>query len=103
MATWERGAAAAVVGLACYEIASRYMDASPSLEALYAATPDGGNVHAQLRGADLSVGGLALIVGISMYVLTKEWTVLGILLFSFGSLSVWHHIILNRPAIKKVD
>lgn len=101
MATWERGAAAAVVGLACYEVASRYMDAAPSLAELYAGTADGGKVHAQLRGADLSVGSLALIVGISMYWLTKEWTVLGILFFAFGSLSIWHHLILNHPPTTK--
>lgn len=95
--TWEPAAAAAVVGLACYQLAQSYTDRAPSLHDLGKAVR-GDSTHQQLLDTDLTIGSIALVVGVAMTVLTKDITAMLLMLFTFGILSLWHHAILNRPA-----
>ena len=92
---WEPAAAAAVTGLACYELWNAWNSNAPTLRELGSAV-QGDDTHQQLHDADLTVGSLALIVGVSMAVLTKDLTVLILMIFSFGALTLWYHAVLNR-------
>jgi hypothetical protein len=44
--------------------------------------------------ADLTVGSLALIIGVTFAVLSRDLTVLLIMVIVFGTLSLWHHQVL---------
>lgn len=95
MATWERGAAAAIVGLAVFQLCSLWRESAPSLSELRDSVP-GDATHQTLQDADFTVGSLAAIAGVSMAVLTKDYTVLILLLASYGALTLWYHAVLNR-------
>ena len=95
MATWERGAAAAVVGLACIQLWQAWDGKAPTLDELSTAVP-GDHTHQQLQDATLTVGSLALLVGVSMAILTKDMTVLILMIASYGSLVLWYYAVLNR-------
>lgn len=98
MKTWETQAAAAVVGLAVFEFWKAWRDNAPSLSEVRSAEPGDVSTRQRLLDADITVGSLALIIGVTFAVLTKDVTVLIILLVIFGALSFFHHWTLDAES-----
>lgn len=94
MQTYEPTTATAVVGLAAFQLWQAWNSNAPSLAEVRAAEPGDVSVRQQLIDADLLVGGLAVIIGTAIAVMTKDATALLIMLIVFGSLSLWHHSVL---------
>lgn len=94
---WQPDTAAALVGLAVFQLLALYKDTAPSLAALRDGGP-GDPTHQQLTDADYTVGSIAIIVSLGMAWLTKDWTALLLITFAFGSYVIWYHGILNRSA-----
>lgn len=92
---WSKDVAAVVVGLAVFELWKAYTARAPQFTALSDA-PRGGEVHQQLMDADMSVGSLAVVAAIAMFALTRDVSILVLIILSFGVISIWHHAILNR-------
>jgi hypothetical protein len=99
MAYESGAAAAAIVGLATFQIWSAWKDSAPSLAELRSATNSQSEVEntamrQKLSDAVLTVGSLALIVGIAMGVFTKRIDTLILLGCTLGILAVWYYSIL---------
>lgn len=95
---WEPTAAAAVIALATYNLWQAWQGTAPSLAELREHTPGNITARQQLMDADLTVGSLALIVGIAMAIYTRDYSILILMVFSFGALSLWYHAVLaSRP------
>lgn len=94
MAKYEPQAAAAVVGLAAFELWKVWGNNAPSLSQVRAAPPGDDTIRQQLMDADITVGSLALIIGGTFAVLTRDMTALIIMLVMFGLLSFFHHWVL---------
>lgn len=91
--------AAAIVGLTTYQIWNAWKDSAPSLAELRAATnsrsdADNTAMRQKLHDSVLTVGSLALIVGIAMGVYTKRYDALILLVCTLGILAVWYYSIL---------
>ena len=100
MSRYEAPAAVAVVGLAGFQLWDAWNKNAPSLADCRAASANRGDaghvaVRQQLLDANLTVGSLALIIGATFAVLTKDLTVLLIMITIFGTLSLWHHSVLD--------
>lgn len=91
----EPSAAAAVIGVAVFELWEAYRSSAPSLAECRTAVPGDIRIRQQLMDADMTIGSLALIVGIAFAVMSKDTTVLIILLAVFGIASLWRHSILS--------
>ena len=97
---WEPAAAATVIALVTFSLWQAWQGVAPGLSELRETSKGGTDwaaAHTKLKDADLTVGSLALIVGTSMAVMTKNFTVILILICSFGALSLWYHSVLNAP------
>jgi hypothetical protein len=99
---YEPAVAAAVVGAAGWQLWSAWNTNAPSLADCRAAAPSDTEAHLsvkqRLMDADLTVGSLALIIGVSFALLSRDATVLLIMIFIFGTLSLWHHSVLEADA-----
>ena len=91
---YEPQAAVAVVGLAAFELWKVWGSNAPSLAAVRAAPPGDDSIRQQLMDADITVGSLAVIIGVTFAILTKDMTALIIMLVMFGTLSFFHHWVL---------
>lgn len=101
MRAYEPAVAAAVVGAAGYQLWEAWGKNAPSLAECRAASPESPDhlaVRQRLMDADLTVGSLALIIGVTFAVLSRDLTVLLIMILVFGTLSVWHHQVLTAEA-----
>lgn len=94
MRTYEPTAATAVVGLAAFQLWNAWNSNAPSLAEARVAQPGDDSVRQRLMDADLLVGGLAVIIGTVLSVMTRDMTALLIMLIVFGALSMWHHSVL---------
>jgi hypothetical protein len=92
---WEPQAAAAVVGLAAFELWKAWGDNAPSLSELRKAAPGDIGTAQRLSDANITVGSLALIIGVAFLILTRDFTVLLLLLAIFAALSWFHGSTLN--------
>jgi len=95
---WEPAAAAAVVGLAGFQLWQAWNNNAPSLSECRGAHPNDLAVRQRLLDADLTVGTMAVIIGVGMTVLTKDGTALVLMLAVFGMLSLWAHQIMDADA-----
>ena len=93
-AKWEPTAAAAVVALATFQLWQSWQGAAPRLSDLREFIPGDITAKQQLLDADLTVGSLALIVGVAMAIYTRDFSILILMIFSFGALSLWYHAVL---------
>lgn len=101
--TYETPAAVAVVGLAGFQLWDAWNKNAPSLSECRAVAADSHAgehlaVKQRLLDADLTVGSLAAIIGVTFLLLTHEYTVLMIMILIFGTLSLWHHSVLAADA-----
>lgn len=101
-ARYEPAVAAAVVGAAGWQLWSAWNTNAPSLADCRAAAPQDTDAHLSVKqrllDADLTVGSLALIIGVSFAILSRDPTVLLIMIVIFGTLSLWHHSVLNADS-----
>lgn len=100
MTRLEAPAAVAVVGLAGFQLWDAWNKNAPSLADCRAASADRTTgehvaVRQQWLDANLTVGSLAVIIGGVFWALTGEYTVLLIMVLIFGTLSLWHHSVLD--------
>lgn len=91
-------AATAVVGLAAFELWKAWGYNAPALSAVRAAPADDITIRQQLMDADITVGSLAVIIGVAMAILTKDMTALIILMVVFGALSFFHHWVMDAES-----
>ncbi len=94
MAKWEPGAAATVVGLASFQLYQAWNQNAPSLAECRSAEPGDITVKQKLVDADLTVGSVAIIVGVALAILTRDPTALILLMVIFGTLSLWSNQVL---------
>lgn len=94
MKLYEPSAATAVVGLAVFQLWTAWTNNAPSLAEAREAEPGDASVRQKLIDADLLVGGLAVMVGAVLAVMTRDMTALLLMLVVFGCLSMWHHAVL---------
>lgn len=93
-ANLEPTAAAAVVALATFQLWQSWQGTAPTLAGLREYSPNNITAKQQLMDADLTVGSLALIVGVAMAIYTRDLSILVLMVFSFGALSLWYHAVL---------
>lgn len=98
MKQYEPAAASAVVGIAAFQLWQAWNANAPSLAEAREAPPGDTSVKQKLIDADLLVGGLAVIIGTVISVMTRDITALIIMLVVFGSVSLWHHSVLAAEA-----
>lgn len=98
MKTFEPQAAAAIVGLASYQLWQAWRDNAPTLHDVRSAAPGDISTKQRLLDAEITVGSLAVIIGLSFTALTRDPTVLLLLLAIFGALAFFHHWVLDAPA-----
>lgn len=100
MAKYSTELAVSVVGLAAFQLWQSWRDVAPSFSELRQNHPNDFDVKQRLLDADLSVGSIALLIGVTLAFLTHDATALILMLVIFGSLSLWSHQILAAPASK---
>ena len=93
MITEGNAAAAAIVGLCTYQLCNAWNDSTPTLTELRAAHQYGPE-RQKLHDAVLTVGSLALVVGIAMGVFTKRIDTFILLASTLGVLAIWYYSIL---------
>lgn len=89
----EHTAAAALVGLALWELARTYRETAPDLGDLRNGNRDDVEHRQRLLDADITVGGLALLVGATASWLTQSWLPLAIVALGFAWISGLHHLV----------
>jgi hypothetical protein len=89
---------ASVIGLAAFQLWQSWRDVAPSFQELRQAPGDDFDTRQRLMDADLSVGSLALIIGIAFGILSHDYTALILMLVIFGTLSLWSHQIQAAPS-----
>ena len=95
MQKYEPQAAAAVVGLAAFELWKVWGNTAPSLADVRGVTPGDTTIAQRLMDADITVGSLAIIIGVTLAILMKDATALIIMMIIFGTLSFFHHWVLS--------
>ena len=83
------------VATAAFGIWTAYENNAPSLVECRAATPGDISIRQQLLDADLTVGTIAAVIGFTFVYVTKDLTVLWLMLITFAMLSYWRHSILD--------
>jgi hypothetical protein len=96
MLNGDQDLAIAVVGLGIFSVASLWSSVAPSLGDLRDCHP--GDLATHMRDADVIVGFVALMAGITIAVLTKDITAMIMILVTYGALSLYYHAVLNAPA-----
>jgi hypothetical protein len=97
---WEPTNAAGIIGLAAFQLVTVWNANAPSLEDVRQCAPGDTVVATRLKDADIMVGGLAVMLGTTYWVLTKDATAMVIMLGTWGSLSLWSHAVLRAaPAV----
>ncbi len=94
-----RAVSLTVVSLAGFQFLNTWNNNAPSLSELRGAPPGDVSMKQRLIDADVMVGGTALILGGALSIMTHDNTPLVIMLTLFGSVALWHHIVLNGEAV----
>lgn len=98
MRKWEPEAAVAVVGLAAIELWKLWGNNAPSLAEVRSAAPDDVSIRQRLMDSDITVGSMALIIGVALAILTHDMTALIVMVAIFAALSFFHHWIMAADA-----
>jgi len=98
MARFDASTTATVIGLAGFQLLQAWNANAPSLAELRSAPPGDVSVKQKLMDADLMVGGLAVILGVTFAVLSHDSTALLVMIVIFGLVSGWHHSVLNAES-----
>jgi hypothetical protein len=92
-------ASIAIAGFAGFQLLQAWNNNAPSLATLRAVPSDDSATLAKLRDADILVGGTALIIGTTVYILSKDTTVLKVMTSVFVGIAVWHHYVLRSNPV----
>lgn len=87
----EPSVGAMVIGTAAFSLWEAWGRNAPALSDCREAEPDDISTRQALLDADITVGTMALVIGVSFAFLTRDETALLIMLVIFGSLSFLHH------------
>lgn len=87
-----------VAGVAGFQLLQAWNANAPSLATLRESSPSDTAVATQLRDADVMVGGIALILGVSTAIISNDKTALIVMSSVFGLVSLWHHAVFNGEA-----
>lgn len=98
MVKYEPQVAIAVVGVAGFQLLQAWNANAPSLSEIRSADPGNVSVRQKLMDADFMVGGLAVVLGVTFALLTRDLTALIVMLVMFGTVSAWHHAVMNAEA-----
>jgi hypothetical protein len=90
---------ASVVGLATFELWKVWNDSAPSISECRKSNRNDLEIRQQLYDADMVVGTLAVIIGTAFAVISKNMTVLILLVVMFGALSFLHHFLMNEQPV----
>lgn len=96
---YDLGAAATLMGMAGFQIWTAWNNSAPSFKELRKAEPGDISKKQELLDATLSVGTLALGLGIAFAVMTKDWTAIFIMLGVLGGLALWSYQILEAENV----
>jgi hypothetical protein len=99
MPSYSHEAAIALVGMAGFQIWDAWNKNAPSLEECRSAVPGSTVISQRLLDAEITVGSLAVALGVIFALLTKDITAMIIMLGIFGALVFLHHWILASTAI----
>lgn len=89
----EAAAGAALVALAAWEMAKTYHQFAPSLTELRRVDRDDVDARQRLLDADLTVGGLAVLVGALASWLTESWIPLAMAVVAFAWIAGLSHLV----------
>jgi hypothetical protein len=95
MATDSKGLALTVVSISGFQLMNLWNSNAPSLAELRVADPNNKEIRQQLVDAEIMVGGTALLLGGSVSLMTHDNTALVIMATLFGSVAIWHHLVLR--------
>lgn len=96
-----RDASIAIAGFAGFQLLNAWNNNAPALGELRASAPDDSSIRVKLRDADVLVGGTALIIGGTVYVLSGDKTALMVMAAIFVSVAAWHHYVLACSPVGK--
>ena len=99
MALLSTEATVAVVGLAGFQIWQAWRETAPSFYDLRQAHPGDIPMSQALLDSSLTVGTLALGLGVAFAVLSHDMTALILMAVIFGILALWSHQILAAPKV----
>lgn len=99
MPSYSHEAAIALVGMAGFQIWNAWNENAPSLQECRKAVPGDDSVRQQMLDAEITVGSLALALGVIFAILTKDITAMIIMLGIFAALAFLHHWILASQSI----
>lgn len=87
----ELNASLALTGFALYQLHGAYTKNAPSLTQLREASTGDYRCRQQLLDADVSIGGLAFIAGVTASGLSRSWLPALMVLVGFCWISYYHH------------
>ncbi len=91
MEKMELNAALALTGFALYQLHGAYTKNAPALQELREAKPGDFRCRQQLLDADVSIGGLAFIAGITASVFSRSYLPIGMVAVGFAWIAWYHH------------
>lgn len=97
----EANAAAAIIGVGAFEVWKAWNTAAPSIPECRDNSKDSIELRQQLMDADITVGGMALVIGGSMSIFMRDAVPVVLMLLVFACLSFFHKWILNAPSHRK--
>lgn len=95
---YEPQAAAAVIGLAGFQLLQAWNANAPTLADVRAAPAGDVGIRQQLMDANFLVGGMAVILGTTFAVMTKDATALFVMLAVYGGTAVWYSMVCHADA-----
>jgi hypothetical protein len=99
MPNYSHEAAIALVGMAGFQIWNAWNTNAPSIQECRKAEPGDASISQRMMDAEITVGSLALVIGVIFAVLTKDITAMIIMLGIFAALAWLHHWILDSKSI----
>jgi hypothetical protein len=99
MSKYDHSLAVGVVGLAGFQLLQAWNANAPSLAEIRDAPPGDLATKQKLVDADIMVGGVVAVLGVTFAVLTHDTTALIIMGVLFGSLAAWYHAVLAAENI----
>lgn len=99
MADWDKHAAIMLVGVAGFQVWDAWNKNAPTLQDVRKAPPGDDSIRQHMLDAEITVGSLAVILGLVFAVLTKDATALIVMVGIFTALVALHHWILASDVI----
>lgn len=98
----ELTAATGVTGFAVVQLFAMYRETAPKLTDVRYA-PEGDHTARQMvLDADILVGGLSILVGVSAAVLSRSWLPALLMFAGFTLISLYYHAVCNSPSPTEV-